>query len=70
MHIRSLTACLVALPLAFAFVPAFAQQQQKAPEVAASDDPDAAETVTSKVPLDEIRRYVAVYNAIKQAYVD
>nr|MDQ3040663.1 S41 family peptidase [Pseudomonadota bacterium] len=70
MHIRSLTACLVALPLAFAFAPAFAQEQQKAPEVAASDDPDAAETATSKVPLDEIRRYVAVYNAIKQAYVD
>ena len=24
----------------------------------------------SKVPLDEIRRYVAVYNAVKEAYVD
>ncbi len=68
MRIHSLTACLLALPLAF--TPALAQQPQKAAEIAASDDPDAAETATSKVPLDEIRRYVAVYNAIKQAYVD
>lgn len=43
---------------------------QRAPEIAASDDPDAVETATSKVPLEEIRRYVAVYNAVKQAYVD
>ena len=39
-------------------------------EVAASDDPDAAKTDDAKVPLDEIRRYVMVYNAVKQAYVD
>ena len=39
-------------------------------EIAPSDDPDVAESATSKVPLDEIRRYVAVYNAVKQAYVD
>ena len=38
--------------------------------VAASDDPDAAGTDQAKVPLDEIRRYVMVYNAVKQAYVD
>jgi carboxyl-terminal processing protease len=37
---------------------------------APSDDPDAAESAASKVPLDEIKRYVAVYNAIKEAYVD
>lgn len=30
----------------------------------------AAERSESKVPLDEIRRYVAVYNAVKQAYVE
>jgi carboxyl-terminal processing protease len=35
-----------------------------------SDDPDAAKTDAAKVPLDEIRRYVMVYNAIRQAYVD
>jgi carboxyl-terminal processing protease len=38
--------------------------------VASSDDPDAAESQTTKVPLAEIRRYVGVYDAIKQAYVD
>jgi carboxyl-terminal processing protease len=38
--------------------------------VAASDDPDAADTAASRVPLAEIRRYVYVYNAIKEAYVD
>lgn len=46
------------------------EPSQEAPEIAASDDPDASETAISKVPLDEIRRYVAVYNAVKQAYVD
>ena len=39
-------------------------------DVAASDDPDAAESAATKVPLTEIRRYVAVYNAVKDAYVD
>lgn len=36
----------------------------------ASDDPDSAKTDAAKVPLDEIRRYVMVYNAVRQAYVD
>lgn len=36
----------------------------------ASDDPDAVEAASAKVPLDEIRRYVTVFNAIRQAYVD
>ena len=47
-------------------------QQEPAPdrEVSTSDDPDAAETTASNVPLDEIRRYVAVYNAVKEGYVD
>lgn len=35
-----------------------------------SDDPDAVATAAAKVPLDEIRRYVTVFNAIRQAYVD
>lgn len=39
-------------------------------DVARSDDPDAAESAATKVPLAEIRRYVAVYNAVKEAYVD
>ena len=55
-------------------MPAWAQQQAPLPEtppvVAPSDDPDAAENAPSKVPLDEIRRYVAVFNAVKEAYVE
>jgi carboxyl-terminal processing protease len=46
------------------------EQAQDTPEVAPSDDPDAAESAASKVPLDEIRRFVGVYNAVRQAYVD
>ena len=42
----------------------------KSDAVAASDDPDAVNAEQAKVPLDEIRRYVMVYNAVKQAYVD
>ncbi|SDR16807.1 carboxyl-terminal processing protease [Pseudoxanthomonas sp. CF125] len=57
--------------LALCCMPAFAQEAEKEPPlVASSDDPDAAETAPSKVPLDEIRRYVAVYNAVKDAYVE
>ena len=46
-----------------------APEQQAEKEVSTSDDPDAAESAT-KIPLDEIRRYVWVYNAVKEAYVD
>lgn len=35
-----------------------------------SQDADAAESAASKVPLDEIRRLVMIYNAVRQAYVD
>ena len=61
---------------ALCLAPSFALAQAAPPadaansEVAASDDPDAADTGAAKVPLDEIRRYVMVYNAVKQAYVD
>ena len=61
----------LALLFALLCLPAFAQDAVDAgPEVASSDDPDAAETAPSKVPLDEIRRYVAVFNAVKDAYVE
>ena len=43
---------------------------EEEPVVAASDDPDAAETAATKVPLEEIRRYVGLFNAIRQGYVD
>ena len=61
----SLALLLVLLPF-----PVFAQADKEEPAVASSDDPDAAETAPSKVPLEEIRRYVAVYNAVKDAYVE
>jgi len=58
------------LMLVLCGLPAFAQDVEKeTPAAASSDDPDAAESVPSKVPLDEIRRYVAVFNAVKEAYV-
>ena len=66
-----------ALGLAPAFALAQVAPPQEAPQeaqasdaIVASDDPDAAKTDEAKVPLDEIRRYVMVYNAVKQAYVD
>lgn len=44
--------------------------EQDEPDIASSDDPDAVESAATRVPLQEIRRYVAVYNAVKEAYVD
>ena len=38
--------------------------------VAASDDPEAATHASSRVPLQEIRRYVGVFNAVREAYVE
>lgn len=71
------TPLILLLAAALGLAPSFALAQQAPPaeaaraeEVAASDDPDAADTGAAKVPLDEIRRYVMVYNAVKQAYVD
>jgi carboxyl-terminal processing protease len=61
---------VLSLASLFALVSLQALAQDKVQDVAASDDPDAAESVTSKVPLSEIRRYVSVYNAVKEAYVD
>lgn len=68
---------LLAAALMFA-LPAHAQQQvdpdrpapTQVPEVAAVDDPDGAESVSKQVPLAEIRRFVSVYNAIREAYVE
>ena len=72
---RSLPILVLALLLvrpAFAQdLPADAQDEDpSADAIAPSDDPDAVESAATKVPLDEIRRYVGVYNAVKEAYVD
>ena len=56
------------LPPADTSEPLQADDDSKA--VAPADDPDAAESAASKVPLAEIKRFVSVYNAIRQAYVD
>lgn len=52
--------------------PAQLQEDQEDPaaQVGSSDDPSAAESKPSEVPLEEIRRFVAVFNAVKQAYVE
>ena len=49
-----------------------AQEAQEAKEGVAgpSDDPDAVESATTRVPLEEIRRYVGLFNAIPGGYVD
>ena len=47
-----------------------ANDAQNAPDVAPSNDPDVAESATTRVPLDEIRRFVGVFNAVREAYVD
>ncbi|WP_127564418.1 S41 family peptidase [Stenotrophomonas indicatrix] len=59
--------------LLLALLPALSWAQQTAP-VPLQETPGKAasseEAVTSKVPLDDIRRFVAVYNAVRAAYVD
>ncbi|MGH8031695.1 MAG: S41 family peptidase [Luteimonas sp.] len=66
----------LAVLIALMCAPTWAQQTPADAQVdepraiPASDDPDAAESAATKVPLDEIRRYVGVYNAVKEAYVD
>jgi len=66
--------------LLLAMMPSLALAQQAEPaaaapaEVPADAKPSTAasneEAATSKVPLEEIRRFVAVYNAVRAAYVD
>ena len=60
----------LAAALLFALSPAVALAQSAPDKPSRADDPDAKESVTSRVPLDEIRRFVAVYNAVRAAYVD
>ena len=60
----------LAAALLFALSPAIGLAQSAPDKTPKADDPDAKESVTSRVPLDEIRRFVAVYNAVRAAYVD
>jgi carboxyl-terminal processing protease len=64
--------CLPGL-LAFALCAPFAMAQEVKPEVKPTDpaaSKKADESEASKVPLEEIRRYVSVFNAVKYAYVE
>jgi carboxyl-terminal processing protease len=61
---RHLTTALLLCGATFAG-PVFAQQTQPSADAKASKE--AGEI---KIPLEEIRRYVNVYNAVKQAYVE
>jgi carboxyl-terminal processing protease len=58
--------CLTLLIALLLALPANAQEADVPPV----DDPEAAESAASDVPLDEIRRFVGVFNAVREAYVD
>ncbi|WP_313252580.1 S41 family peptidase [Stenotrophomonas sp.] len=60
----------LAAALLLALSPALSLAQSAPDKASRADDPDTKESVTSRVPLDEIRRFVAVYNAVRAAYVD
>ncbi|QNN45728.1 S41 family peptidase [Thermomonas brevis] len=72
VRLLSLFIALALFPLAAAAQDAPAQADEAAQDAApaADDDPDALDAGAAKVPLEEIRRYVTVFNAIRQAYVD
>lgn len=61
-------ATVVATPLAMAQEPASVQDQDPAQEQVPAEG--VARADDSAVPVDEIRRFVAVYNAVRQAYVE
>ena len=70
-----LSPLLPALALAMACAPAFAQQAPQGDDTpAAPNDPQAAladrDAESETVPLEEIRRYVAVFNMVREAYVE
>ena len=64
-RIRSLPALLA---LALCVQPALAQDSKPAESEPAK--PEKTAEPESKVPLEEIRRYVSVFNVVKQAYVE
>ncbi|GAA5083265.1 S41 family peptidase [Lysobacter panacisoli] len=67
MSLRYLIPLVLATAVA---LPAHAQEGGEPAQAEAPIDSPDAETAEAKVPLDEIRRYVSVYNAVKQAYVE
>ena len=65
MRVAGLVAAML-----FALSPALGLAQDAPEKAASADDPNARESVTSRVPLDEVRRFVSVYNAVRAAYVE
>lgn len=69
-----LSPLLLPLVLALACAPLRAQEDATGEDVPAPNDPEAAlaerGTDSEAVPLDEIRRYVAVFNMVREAYVE
>lgn len=71
LRLLPLAAVLVALPVFAQETPASEPKEDPAPiEAPDAMNVGAEDTSASKVPLAEIRRYVAVYNAVKEAYVE
>jgi carboxyl-terminal processing protease len=71
----SLLALLLAAPLAFAQEPppTTLDPQEAPPEQAVPAEPSGAESAAAeeqRVSLDEVRRFVSVFRAVQQAYVD
>ncbi len=56
--------------LLLALLPVVAWAQPAPPSASATVEAEDGEAATSKVPLEDIRRFVAVYNAVRAAYVD
>lgn len=71
LRLLPLAAALFALPAFAQETPANEPREDPAPiEAPDAMNVGAEDTSASKVPLAEIRRYVAVYNAVKEAYVE
>lgn len=68
---RTLVALSLSLPLCLAAVPALAQDAPAPPPIEApTAEAPAAEPASERVSLDEVRRFVSVFRAVQQAYVD
>ncbi len=65
------TLVALSLPLCLAAVPALAQDAPAPPPIEApSAEAPAAEPASERVSLEEVRRFVSVFRAVQQAYVD